>query len=478
MRKILSLLLTLSIVSSVSAKVIFVSTDGTDENSGTKFSPLKTIQSAIDKALPGDIIMIEEGSYNESLVISSINSDPEKPLIIKALGKVILSNDNIKLDEGEVSIAPLETPISDPKHPYHPYFHGAIIRIDHSENVEIDGITVVNSSWFGISVFNSSSIKIENCKVDNTGASGIYVLKSTNVSVIGNEVTRACAFPNRLPNSGHGTQECISVIGSKNFEVAYNEVHEPGTYAVNEDGGTGSGGEGIDIKEEGTENGSVHHNYVYNLNRIGIYCDAWNGVNYKNIEVYSNVVHDCTGGFGVAGEAGGQVKSIKFYNNLVFNVENGGFGLSTWGINGVKSNIHFYNNTLYNCKGYGIELGNQNHDSLFVYNNIAFGNGPSVEKKIDDSDIAYEGLSYKKIEKESSTGDFSKGTATNVFMKGNLFGVNPEFIDPSNLNFRLSEKSPAIDIHKGFQTPSFDLNDQPRKVGKKVDAGAFEFQKK
>jgi len=463
-------------VNFISAAVLFVATDGNDSNPGSKFLPFRNIQIAIDNMNPGDTILVEPGLYNESIVIKGIKSDDSAPIYIRALGKVTLNKKDIKLNEGELAIAPLDMPISNPKHPYHPYFHGGIIRVEQSENVIIDGFEMVNSSWFGIAVYNSNDITIQNCITNNTGASGIYVLKSDNVKVLGNEVIRACAFPNRLPESGHGTQECISIVGCKYFEVAYNEVHEPGTYAINEDGGTGSGGEGIDAKEEGCQFGTIHHNYVYNIERGAIYCDAWNGQKYGDIDVYNNVIHDCKGGLAVAGEAGGKATNMRFYNNLIFNVDYVGFGLSSWGINGKKSNISFFNNTLYNCRGLGIKLGNQNHDSIFVYNNIAFGNGPSVEKKIDESEVAYEALSYKKVKKESSTGDFNPGDATNVFVEGNLFGIDPEFVDPTNLNFTLQEKSPAIDIHMGFDTPTLDLGNRPRKSGKKVDAGAYEYQ--
>ncbi|GAG74122.1 unnamed protein product, partial [marine sediment metagenome] len=53
------------------------------------------------------------------------------------------------------------------------------------------------------------------------------------------------------------------------------------------------GGEGIDVKD-GSSNGKVYKNHVHDINRLGIYVDAWDKHTY-NIEVFQNIVHNCSG---------------------------------------------------------------------------------------------------------------------------------------------------------------------------------------
>ena len=47
------------------AREFHVSVDGNDANAGSKTDMLRTIQSAADKARPGDIITVHEGVYRE-----------------------------------------------------------------------------------------------------------------------------------------------------------------------------------------------------------------------------------------------------------------------------------------------------------------------------------------------------------------------------------------------------------------------------
>jgi len=54
-----------SLVVSVCGTEIHVATNGKDSNSGTKASPLRTIQRAADLAQPGDVITVHEGVYRE-----------------------------------------------------------------------------------------------------------------------------------------------------------------------------------------------------------------------------------------------------------------------------------------------------------------------------------------------------------------------------------------------------------------------------
>jgi hypothetical protein len=322
------------------------------------------------------------------------------------------------------------------------------VRIEEAANVAFDNFRLGGSKWFALSALNSEQIAVRNCYFHDNMASGIYMLDCNDVYVGYNEVVRSCAYPERVNKGTHGTQECISIVNCDGFEVTYNRVHEPSIYGEAEAGGAGSGGEGIDAKEH-SKNGSIHHNHVYNLVRGSIYCDAWAAKDYGNIDVYNNVIHNCTGGLGVAAEGGGTAKDIRIFNNLVFNVRYSGVGIASWGPNGDKKQIKIYSNTIYGCNGGGIRLGDERNSDIEVFNNISYKN---------------------------SRDDYNPGAALNVKAEGNLIGVDPKFADIARTYFWPGAGSSAVDAAVDYRKGRYDLNDRPRVAGKGMDVGAFERQ--
>jgi len=117
----------------------------------------------------------------------------------------------------------------------------------------------------------------ENVIINKSGRKNNYIIFQAynGAKVIINEVIMAC---------NDGDQECISVAGCDGFIIRNNHVYHSGP-------GT-NGGEGIDAKHG--SNGLVFSNHVHDINRLGIYVDAWDTHTY-NISVYNNTIHDCKG---------------------------------------------------------------------------------------------------------------------------------------------------------------------------------------
>jgi hypothetical protein len=71
MQKSLFLFLLILALLPATAATIYVSPSGNDNNAGSLAQPLKTIPEAIDRANPGDVIELRNGSYpsNEIRVI-------------------------------------------------------------------------------------------------------------------------------------------------------------------------------------------------------------------------------------------------------------------------------------------------------------------------------------------------------------------------------------------------------------------------
>lgn len=440
-------------VSQIMATNIYVSNTGNNNYPGNQFQPLLHIQKAADIAKPGDTVIVLNGIYTEKIVIRNKKGTAEEPIVFRATGEVIINfQGDIQLNQPDLKTPHSEIPLSSGNHPYHPYYLGAIVRIENSGYIFFDGFKVLNSQWFGIAAYECNNLNIQNCYVDNTQASGIYILDSKNITLKNNEVSRACTYPLRIPgDKNHGTQEFISVVNCNGFEVSYNRVHESGARDPWGAAGTGEGGEGIDVKEA-SMNGSIHHNLCWNLSRLGIYCDAWNAKNYHNVKVFNNIVHNCGAGIAIAGEDGGNVRDVYIYNNLIYNNRYSGINLAYWGHNGSKKDIYIFNNTIFKNRANGIDIASEIHEDIQIINNILYQNG------------------------KDKTDNLIIGPARNVQSENNLVGTDPMFINWRTGDFRLKEKSPAIDAGIDTKFKYNDLNEQPRVSGAKIDIGAYEFQ--
>ena len=60
----------LSLVCSINAETLYVSTEGNDSFSGTKVEPLRSIARAVMIANSGDTILLEQGRYREEIRLS------------------------------------------------------------------------------------------------------------------------------------------------------------------------------------------------------------------------------------------------------------------------------------------------------------------------------------------------------------------------------------------------------------------------
>ena len=164
--------------------------------------------------------------------------------------------------------------------------------------------------------------------------------------------------PPDLPSGAAPPHEALSIGGAVDFEVAYTHLYD-------------SGKEGIDIKET-SKRGKVHHNLVHNVDRQGIYVDAWFG-KIVDVEIFSNVIHDCRGaGLVLSVENGQSVENVNIHNNLIFNNDGSGLYFSRWGVNYARRNILIHNNVFFH-NGYGTPKADQAYywmtGGLYLYSN-------------------------------------------------------------------------------------------------------------
>jgi hypothetical protein len=266
----------------VKGNVYYVSPTGNNSAKGTKKQPWKTIQHAAVTVTAGDRVMIAAGVYNERVAIKN-SGTAERPIsYIGEKGAVI---DGLNAAGYN------------------------LFDTNGQSYINISGLKVQNAlpEGSGISVGRSRHVRIENCHIANTAYSGIIVDFSAHVSVLKNEVEKGCQ---------KGGEETISVKRSEYVEVNYNHIHH-------------TKHEGIDVKE-GSHHVNVIGNNIHDVERQGLYADAWDKPTYE-IRFFNNVVHNCGFGIVVSGEMGGMLSDIWFCNNVVYNNRGPGIGIMPLG---------------------------------------------------------------------------------------------------------------------------------------------------
>jgi Secretion system C-terminal sorting domain/Right handed beta helix region len=412
--------------SSICGKTIVVSKSGV---AGT----YKTINEATTIAGAGDTVVVLPGLYNEKVIINN-GGNANQHLVIRS------QTDTLAIIDGTgISMAE---------------WGNGLIQVENLSYIHIIGFKVINSTSNGIYANGAHHITVSRCITNNTKSSGIGIWNSSKVLVDSNEVVLAC---------NGGAQECISVAGCDSFEISHNHVHH---------GGTGTkGGEGIDSKHG--HYGWVHDNHVHDMNRLGIYVDAWN-VHMHHVWVYNNRVHNCNAwGIAVANEDGGLLSDVFVYNNISYNNPMMGIGAETdnWGESGQTHqmrNIHIYNNTCYNnggSWGAGIHVGGSACDSIYVRNNILSNNKYS-QLLIENNPT------NATFENNLIYGTNSYGTISSSQING-----NPMFVNAPNADFHLQANSPAIGKATQNDCPDLDYDSKIRlSSGGTADLGAFVYQ--
>lgn len=417
------------------SQIFYVAPTGNDDNPGTLEQPWRTIQKAANTLTAGQTVYIRSGTYHEQVIPQ--NSGNAGAFITYAA----YPGDTVTIDGATVNV---------------PEWAG-LFHIASVSYIRVSGLRVVNAGSnphnAGMLSDGSSYITIENNFVSSTNDSGIGVWNSNHVTVKNNEVTNSCLA---------GFNETITVGGTDTFEISHNRVHD-------------SDKEGIDVKD-GSSNGKVFGNEVYNTAAVGLYVDAWDKHTY-NIDVYQNIVHDVLDdGFALASEMGGLLENIRVYNNLSYNNRYIGIAITRNGDSAVHpmQGISIVNNTVsgngINDWGGGITVDSNEAVNVLVSNNIVSGNlsfqivvapgVPSAQVIIDHNLIdgfrAYEGE--------------TRGT--------NYLEVDPLFVDSNAANYRLQSNSPAINAGDDASFPdgfTTDLDGKPRVAGGRIDMGAYEF---
>ena len=424
----------------------YVSPDGSDSNPGTEAEPWKTIQKAADTLVAGERVYIKAGTYKEQVIPQ--NSGEEGAYIIYAA----YPNNTVTIDGETVALPPTGE------------FGNlaGLFDINGKSYIQVNQLRIINAvtdaGSNGILVNNSDHIIITGNYIDNTQSSGIGVWASHNIVLDGNEINRAC--------SG-GLQESISVAGTDTFDIKNNTVHDTDTAADKE---------GICVKD-GSANGKVYKNVIYNVPATGIYVDAWNKHTY-NIEVFGNIVHDISNADGLqaASEMGGLLENIKFYNNISYNNKFRGITVTRNGDEGGAHPMHdinITNNTFYNNGddwGGGLAMDNPEAEGVVIRNNICSQNRSfeiSVSVDVPEQNTTVENNLIFSYKSDSEDGEVTGS---------DFVDADPLFVNAASSDFHLQKNSPAIDKGSATNAPTDDYDGNSRPQGQGYDIGAFEYR--
>lgn len=431
----------------------YVSPSGSDANSCSLAAPCKTFTKVVGLVVAGDTVYLRGGTYKERLLIS-------KSGVANAYITFTAYPNEIPVIDGATFTASNSS---------------GMVNVSNANYVKINGITVINAPQAAIYASSTTHLEITNNKTNMTKASsGIGVWYSDQVLVSHNVVANSHILSE--PQGGH--EESVSIAGTTNFEVSYNEIYMSGQTAY-------LGNEAIDCKD-GTRFGSVHHNYIhdYYAEGGGIYIDAWTHLT-GNIDIYDNYSSNNGNGITLGSEQGGTTENVRVYNNIIYNVGAVGIGIPTRSTAGIRRNIEIYNNTIYKARwngGAGIYVTETKISNIVIRNNLVYFNNTNGEIAAGTSNVLPNvsadhnivfgpkscSLEYPNCVEISN----NPGGYANIF--GNTTS-DPRFINLTTPDLHLQASSPAIDkgVPVGYVIDDYSGTSRPQ--GLAYDVGAYEY---
>lgn len=237
----------------------YVSTTGSDSNSGTLTLPWKTVQKAATTMVAGDTAYVRGGTYSEYMIKFSNSGSSGSPITIKGY-----TGETAVIDGMGSSVADGRRPVFD---------------IDGVSYITLDGLTIKRGATANVYISynhagSTHDITIRNCDMqdfvanDNSG----HVLLGTgsdNIIIENNHLHGVQGY--------HNNASGLFVAYSLTVTIKNNEIHDTniGIYWK-------SGYDNSNIT-------TIENNLIYNQTRWGV------NLNHRGIIFRNNVVRDVTG---------------------------------------------------------------------------------------------------------------------------------------------------------------------------------------
>src|SRR5581483_4453623 len=258
----------------------YVSTTGSDGNSGASAKPWKTLQHAVNMVSPGDTILVEAGTYAGCRIGVSGSQSLPKTLEAAPGATVILNK-----------------PGASNK-------HNSVLEIENFSGTTTDwiisGFQITGSPKYGIDVRVTDRITIQNNHVQNSALTGIFTAFSSHILIQNNESdhnkehgiyqSNSSTYPTIRANKAHHNASAGIHMNGDISEQPGNGLVQ---YALVEDNviwenGT-SGGSGINC--DGVDSSIFRNNLLYSNHASGISLYAIDGAHGSSYnKVYNNTI--------------------------------------------------------------------------------------------------------------------------------------------------------------------------------------------
>ncbi len=423
-KRLLLVFIFVSLSSSLNSATYFVSTTGLDTNTGTQSSPWKTIQYAADNVSPGDTVLVNTGTYSETVTIEVV-ATAVSSITFRANGTNVIISHSSSWNGGVIFIGP------------------------DAEYIVIDGFTITGGgNANGIRVDVSDHITIKNCKCyqnyrgiftdfsnylllennvchDNPGEHGIYVSNS-------------CTYPTVRGNVLYGNEGAgLHMNGDQEIALPAGYTLPLGiiSHALVENNIIYENGSGAALSMDGVQDSIVRNNLIYD--------------NYSQGLTF----------FQIDGSDGS--KRNKILNNTIYNTA--GTGSRAMGIEDNSSDCTVMNNIIIGGSNgtSAVEVYNSSLVGLTMNNNIIYNNG-SAGLVTNNNGSTYTTLSAW----QSASGKDANSKSvipTSVFLN---IGTG---------TFRLSGNSQAKDAGATLSDVPADIDGKTSPIGSAYDIGCYEF---
>jgi hypothetical protein len=441
----------------------YVSTNGSDNQSGTSEAQAwSSFSHAIGQLDPGDTLCISDGTYHQTINISSRSGTASGPLTIRAL------HDNQVILESS----------------------GTIVRISDSNYITIQGITIEGGNQ-GVYVIGSKHIILKRIHIFEAVAIGIWFRdKNDDFLVTECRVENMAGSGNDgwgiRVNDDNGSKRGYGIIEKSSFKHGWRAGARLQDTIVDlydnvfEDwGGDGVRDHGVyygngipDYEDGGGEIAIIEGNIFRNNNHgFGLKISSWypkqiNMIIRNNIFI-NNGVSDgncCDGGISI--EQGNN--GIQVYNNTFYNNVNHAVNIAAYNYNTGKysRNIKVKNNVFYSNNAAMILIMDDSTEGLEIDYNCYYSTANTKFRTRKNPKDVY------------SYSSFSAWQNNNVapWVDEHSLFQDPKLSDPSQEDYTLHPNSPCID--KGTPLPEvlYDFNFIPRPQGNGYDIGAFEYR--
>ena len=414
-------------------------TSGSDSYPGTQSMPWKTIRKAANTLKGGDTAIVNPGTYNERVVITSSGSSGSL-ISFEAQGTVQCQGFTVK--GNDVQVKGFRVTATQPTwdaEGYGIWVEGTncIIENNHAYYCPTGGIVTTASS---------SACIIRNNKCQRNALNGLEI-GGVGHLVENNEIWATICYHTPTNWSPSGDANGIMVWGSGHI-IRRNYIHDI-SYNDSENQGYAPLIDAFQTVADGRHPGGAT-NVLFERNLViltgyrdpSAHCIAFRLREASFITIRNNIL--IAFGGTETGENGGTSHHVKIQNNTL--IGSLAYPPSLWPI-GISLDYCPYstvkNNIVYDQVNYPIYLSGSSFTGLEIGHNCTY----------------------------NSDGTTPIGTP----QPNDLWSVNPKFVNAAGRDFHLQSSSPCINAGSAIADNIADYEGNPRPIGAGWDIGAYEY---